>query len=73
MSISALSPQTLAGSEYTFATWSDGGAEAHNVLATPGGGIMPYSNTQMEAFGAMILVPTLLLALLLLRRRAAAR
>ena len=43
------------------------------VLATPGGGIMPYSNTQMEAFGAMILVPTLLLALLLLRRRAAAR
>jgi hypothetical protein len=38
------------------------------VLAVPGGGIMPYSNTEMELAAAIILVPTILLALLLLRR-----
>jgi len=38
------------------------------VLATPGGGIMPLSNAQMEAMGAAILLPTLLIAVLMLRR-----
>jgi len=41
------------------------------VLATPGGGIMPLSNLQMELLGAAILLPTLALAALLARRGAA--
>jgi hypothetical protein len=32
-SVSAPSPQTLAGSSYTFSSWSDGGAQTHNVVA----------------------------------------
>ena len=38
------------------------------VLATPGGGIMPLSNAQMELLAAALLVPTVLLALLMVRR-----
>ncbi|WP_428659653.1 TRAP transporter permease [Reyranella sp.] len=41
------------------------------VLATPGGGIMPFSNTTMELAAGVILVPTALLALLLVRRARA--
>ncbi|HJZ44009.1 MAG TPA: TRAP transporter permease [Hyphomicrobiaceae bacterium] len=40
------------------------------VLATPGGGIMPLSEVQMVGLGLALLVPTLLLALLLVRRRS---
>ncbi len=32
-SISAPTPQTLAGTVYEFASWSDGGAQTHNVVA----------------------------------------
>jgi glucose/arabinose dehydrogenase len=32
-SVSAPSPQTLGGASYTFKSWSDGGARAHNVIA----------------------------------------
>jgi PKD repeat protein len=32
-SISAPSPQTIGGSSYVFASWSDGGAQTHNVVA----------------------------------------
>jgi hypothetical protein len=32
-SISATSPQTLNGTTYTFASWSDGGAQTHNIVA----------------------------------------
>jgi len=39
------------------------------VLATPGGGIVPFSNAQMELFGLAILAPALVLAVLLTRRR----
>jgi TRAP transporter 4TM/12TM fusion protein len=42
------------------------------VFATPGGGIMPLSNTQMELLGLAILAPTLLVALMLVRRTRAA-
>ncbi|TAJ39165.1 MAG: TRAP transporter permease [Reyranella sp.] len=42
------------------------------VLATPGGGIMPLSNTAMELLALAILVPTILVALLLVRRTRAA-
>ncbi len=42
------------------------------VLATPGGGIMPLSQVQIMGLGAAILVPTLALALLLVRWRKAA-
>jgi TRAP transporter 4TM/12TM fusion protein len=38
------------------------------VLATPGGGIMPLSNAQMELLAAALLVPTVLVALLMVRR-----
>jgi glucose/arabinose dehydrogenase len=33
-SISAPTPQTLAGSTYEFSSWSDGGAQTHNITAT---------------------------------------
>jgi TRAP-type uncharacterized transport system fused permease subunit len=42
------------------------------VLATPGGGIMPLSNVEMELLGAAILVPAAV-AGALLGRRARAR
>jgi glucose/arabinose dehydrogenase/PKD repeat protein len=32
-SISAPSPQTLAGTSYEFASWSDGGAQSHDIVA----------------------------------------
>jgi hypothetical protein len=32
-SISAVSPQTLGGTTYTFDRWSDGGAQTHNIVA----------------------------------------
>lgn len=38
------------------------------VLATPGGGIMPYSQFQITGLGLAILVPTASLAWLLVRR-----
>ena len=38
------------------------------VLATPGGGIMPLSEMQMVGLGLALLVPTVLIALLLVRR-----
>jgi len=38
------------------------------VFATPGGGIMPLSNAQMEMLGLAVLVPTLIAALFLVRR-----
>jgi len=31
-SISATTPQTIGGSTYTFSSWSDGGAQAHNIV-----------------------------------------
>ncbi len=39
------------------------------VLATPGGGIMPLSNTAMELLALAILVPVVLAALWLIRRQ----
>lgn len=39
------------------------------VVATPGGGIMPLSQMQVTLLGLAILVPTALIALLLVRRR----
>jgi len=38
------------------------------VMATPGGGLMPISNTTMELLALAILVPTVAAALLLVRR-----
>jgi TRAP transporter 4TM/12TM fusion protein len=38
------------------------------VLATPGGGLMPVSNTTMELLGLAILAPTVAVAMLLVRR-----
>ena len=32
-SVSAVSPQTLGGSSYTFTSWSDGGAQTHTITA----------------------------------------
>jgi TRAP-type uncharacterized transport system fused permease subunit len=39
------------------------------VLATPGGGISPLSQLQTTGLGLAILIPTILVALLLMRRR----
>jgi len=41
------------------------------VFATPGGGLMPLSNAQMELLGAAFLVPAVALALWTLRRNRA--
>jgi hypothetical protein len=40
------------------------------VVATPGGGIMPLSQMQVTLLGLAILVPTIAIALLLVRRQA---
>ena len=40
------------------------------VVATPGGGIMPLSQWQVTSLGLAILIPTVLVALLLIRRQA---
>jgi hypothetical protein len=39
------------------------------VVATPGGGIMPLSQVQVTLLGLGILLPTILIALLLVRRQ----
>jgi TRAP-type uncharacterized transport system fused permease subunit len=39
------------------------------VIATPGGGIMPLSQWQITSLGLAILIPTVLLALVLIRRQ----
>ena len=45
--------------------WCSGGF----ALATPGGGIVPLSQVQMTGLGLALLLPTLALAYLLVRRR----
>ena len=40
------------------------------VVATPGGGIMPLSQMQITGLGFAILIPTVLIALMLVRRTA---
>ena len=44
--VSANSPQTLSGTEYTFASWSDGGAQTHTVVANAA---TSYTATYSEA------------------------
>jgi hypothetical protein len=39
------------------------------VVATPGGGIMPLSQWQITSLGLAILIPTVLIALVLVRRQ----
>jgi hypothetical protein len=39
------------------------------VIATPGGGIMPISQWQITLLGFAILAPTILIALVLVRRQ----
>ena len=40
------------------------------VIATPGGGIMPLSQWQITSLGLAILIPTVAIALVLIRRQA---
>jgi len=40
------------------------------VVATPGGGIMPISQLQITGLGLGVLIPTVLIALILIRRHA---
>ena len=42
------------------------------VVATPGGGIMPLSQWQITSLGLAILIPTVLIALVLIRRQTLA-
>jgi PKD repeat protein len=53
-SISATTPQTLNGTSYNFASWSDGGAQSHNVTIT---GPTAYTATYSGATSTMA-VPT---------------
>ena len=39
------------------------------VIATPGGGIMPLSQWQITSLGLAILIPTVVIALVLIRRQ----
>jgi glucose/arabinose dehydrogenase/PKD repeat protein len=50
-SVSAPSPQTLGGTGYQFQTWSDGGAQSHDITAGPSGGsyTATYTATQPPA------------------------
>ena len=41
------------------------------VIATPGGGIMPLSQFQITSLGLAILAPTVVVALLLMKRNLA--
>ncbi|HSQ91036.1 MAG TPA: PKD domain-containing protein, partial [Nitrospiraceae bacterium] len=46
-SVSATTPQTLGGTTYSFSTWSDGGAQTHNIVA--GGSPATYTATYAAA------------------------
>ena len=46
VSVSAPSPQGLSGQSYTFSSWSDGGAQTHNVVASTAA---TYTATYAEA------------------------
>jgi glucose/arabinose dehydrogenase/PKD repeat protein len=50
-SISATTPQTLGGSTYAFASWSDGGAQSHNIIAptSPKSYTATYTPTATES------------------------
>jgi hypothetical protein len=57
-SLSATTPQTLNGTSYAFSSWSDGGAQTHNVTApasattytaTYGASLEPPTNTQLPS------------------------
>ena len=60
-SVSAPSPQTLGGTSYAFSSWSDGGAQTHNIMApatattytatfTPTGAACPTGQYRAEYF-----------------------
>ena len=50
-SVSASSPQLLSGQEYAFSSWSDGGAQSHNIVA-------PVAPTTYRAVFEPMSVPT---------------
>jgi hypothetical protein len=47
--VSAPSPQTLAGTGYAFSNWSDGGGQTHNISA--GGAARTYTATYVATGG----------------------
>jgi hypothetical protein len=52
-SLSGPSPQTLAGTTYEFVSWSDGGAQSHNVTADA---VTTYTATYAPAPGSSVTV-----------------
>ena len=52
-SISATTPQQLNGTTYTFSSWSDGGAQTHNIVASAS------ATTYTATFTAVLLLPPL--------------
>lgn len=48
-SVSAPTPQNLAGTDYAFSSWSDGGAQTHNITAPAG------ASTYTAAYAAAVL------------------
>jgi len=55
--ISGVTPQTLNGTAYTFVSWSDGGAQSHNIVANA-----PASYTATFEAGALTEPPGLVAA-----------
>lgn len=51
-SISATTPQSLGGSSYTFSSWSDGGAQTHNITAPANP--TTYTATFQQAAGSTV-------------------
>jgi len=49
--ISAPTPQTLNGTQYVFSSWSDGGAQSHNITATTSA---TYRGTFVQAAAAPV-------------------
>jgi glucose/arabinose dehydrogenase len=64
-SVSATTPQTLAGTSYAYSSWSDGGGQTHNITApatpttytatytpAPGGTFTPYAKVNFQPAAA---------------------
>jgi hypothetical protein len=57
-SISATTPQSLGGTNYAFSSWSDGGAQTHNIVA-PTTAPPPYTATYTAIpAGSLTFTPT---------------
>ena len=58
-SVSAPSPQLLGGNEYTFSSWSDGGAQSHNITApaSPAAYLATYQAPGVAVYDSALKAP----------------